>query len=104
MLYIYGSYVKLEQSDKATEILARRKDVYCLELASELAFLNGDEGYGMSLIIEAVKRALVKLNWSKARELIKNFRQLQVCVYNRCVPQINGINANEIFFFFFCSI
>lgn len=54
-----------------------RKDIKCLELASELAFLNGDEGYGVSLIMDAIKRAFMKLNWPKARALMKQVRKLQ---------------------------
>ncbi|XP_029169359.1 gem-associated protein 5-like [Nylanderia fulva] len=69
--------VELKQYDKAAKILARRKDVHCLEVASQLAFLSGDEGYGISLIVDAMTRALVKSDWSKARSLIASFRQIQ---------------------------
>ncbi|KAL6431847.1 hypothetical protein ACFW04_007362 [Cataglyphis niger] len=69
--------VELKQFDKAAKILARRKDVHCLEVASELAFLSGDEGYGISLIMDAMTRALIKSDWSKARSLIAAIRQIQ---------------------------
>ncbi|GAB1867613.1 Gem-associated protein 5 [Camponotus japonicus] len=69
--------VELKQFDKAAKILARRKDIYSLEVASELAFLSGDEGYGLSLIMDAVTRSLVKSEWAKARSLITNLRQIQ---------------------------
>ncbi|XP_011872793.1 PREDICTED: gem-associated protein 5 isoform X2 [Vollenhovia emeryi] len=70
-------HVRLGHLDMAAKILSRRKDIHCLEVASELAFLNGDEGYGTSLVVDAVTRALVKSNWSKARSLIANIRQVQ---------------------------
>jgi len=78
---LHVSRVELKQFDKAAKILARRKDIYSLEVASELAFLSGDEGYGLSLIMDAVTRSLVKSEWAKARSLITNLRQIQVNVY-----------------------
>lgn len=76
----YISRVELKQFNKAAEILARRKDVHSLEVASELAFLSGDEGYGLSLIVDAITRTLVKSDWAKARSLTGNLRQIQVNV------------------------
>ncbi|KAL0127536.1 hypothetical protein PUN28_003065 [Cardiocondyla obscurior] len=70
-------HVKLGQFDKAAKVLSRRKDVHCLEVASELAFLSGDEGYGTSLAVDAMTRALMQLDWSKTRSLIADIRQVQ---------------------------
>ncbi|KYM76201.1 Gem-associated protein 5 [Atta colombica] len=70
-------HVKLGSFDKAAKILSRRKDLYCLEAASELAFLSGDEGFGTSLAVDAMTRALMKSDWPKARSLIANIRQVQ---------------------------
>ncbi|XP_036139651.1 gem-associated protein 5 isoform X2 [Monomorium pharaonis] len=70
-------HVKLGQFDEAATILSRRKDLHCLEVASELAFLSGNEEFGMSLTVDAMTRALMKLDWSKARSLIKDIRQVQ---------------------------
>lgn len=78
---VYISRVELKQFDKAAEILTRRKDLYSLEVASELAFLSGDEAYGVALIMDALIRSLVKLEWAKARSLITNLKQIQVNVY-----------------------
>ncbi|EZA61582.1 Gem-associated protein [Ooceraea biroi] len=73
-------YVQLEQFEKAAQALARRKNVYCLELASELAFLSGDEGYGTSLVVDAMTRALVNSDWSRARSLIAQVRKVQYLI------------------------
>ncbi|KYN08591.1 PREDICTED: gem-associated protein 5 [Cyphomyrmex costatus] len=70
-------YVKLGYFDKAAKVLSHRKDLHCLEVASELAFLNGDEGFGTSLAVDAMTRALMKSEWSKARSLITDIRQVQ---------------------------
>ncbi|XP_039310637.1 gem-associated protein 5 isoform X2 [Solenopsis invicta] len=70
-------YVKLGQFEEAAAILSRRKDLYCLEIASELAFLSGNESYGISLAVDAMTRALAKSDWSKARSLIADIRQVQ---------------------------
>lgn len=78
---MYVSYVKLGHFEKAAKVLSRRKDLHCLEVASELAFLSGDEGYGTSLAVDAMTRALIKLDWSKAHSLIADIRQVQVYFY-----------------------
>ncbi|XP_071629250.1 gem-associated protein 5 [Temnothorax longispinosus] len=70
-------HVKLGYFDKAAKVLSRRKDIHCLEVASELAFLSGDEGYGTSLAVDAMTRALMKSDWSKAHSLIADMRQVQ---------------------------
>ncbi|EGI63196.1 hypothetical protein G5I_08433 [Acromyrmex echinatior] len=69
-------FLTLGSFDKAAKILSHRKDLYCLETASELAFLSGDEGFGTSLAVDAMTRALMKSNWPKARSLIANIRQV----------------------------
>ncbi|XP_011636844.1 gem-associated protein 5 [Pogonomyrmex barbatus] len=81
-------YVKLNDYEKAANVLSRRKDIYCLEIASELAFLSGDEGHGKSLAVDAMTRALIKSEWSKARSLITDIRQVQYLNVN--------IDAHEI--------
>lgn len=75
------SYIQLGEFGKAAETLASRKNVECLELASELAFLNGDERYGTFLATNAMTQALVKSDWTKARSLISQFRKNQVYTY-----------------------
>ncbi|KAL6264530.1 hypothetical protein P5V15_004637 [Pogonomyrmex californicus] len=82
------NYVKLNDYEKAANVLSRRKDIYCLEVASELAFLSGDEGHGKSLAVDAMTRALIKSEWSKARSLITDIRQVQYLNVN--------IDAHEI--------
>lgn len=69
--------VKLGHFDKAAKVLSHRKNLHCLEIASELAFLSGDEGFGTSLAVDAMTRALMKSDWSKARSLIADIRQVQ---------------------------
>jgi len=76
------SYVQQGNFGKAAQTLARRKNVYCLEIGSELAFLSGNEEYGISLIVEAMTRSLINLEWQKARSLIAPVRKVQVYAYN----------------------
>ncbi|XP_029169369.1 gem-associated protein 5-like [Nylanderia fulva] len=88
---------------KAAKILARRKDIHYLEVASQLAFLNGDEEYGISLIVDAMIRALVESDWSKARSLIANFSTNSVTsntadendVYEKIEEEINKLKLEE---------
>jgi len=82
------SYVQQGQFEKAAQTLARRKDVHCLEIGSELAFLSGNEEYGISLIVEAMTYSLINLEWQKARSLITSVRKIQVYMYN-----MHSINA-----------
>lgn len=77
--------MKLGEFTKAASILSRRSDPYCLEVASELAFITGDEEFGISLVKEATTHTLMKLEYSKAHSIIANIRQAQVNICVICI-------------------
>ncbi|XP_025162758.1 gem-associated protein 5 [Harpegnathos saltator] len=70
-------YIKLGELIKAAKLLSRRYDPECLEIASQLALMSGDVEFSISIAEDAMMRALVKLDYSKARFVIENIQELQ---------------------------
>lgn len=77
--------MKLGEPAKAARVLSRRRDLGCLEIASQLAFITGDKEFGASLAEEAIARALTTLDYSKARSILANIQQFQVHMCGTCV-------------------
>ena len=69
--------MKLKDFTKAAQLLARRKNVHFLDLASELAETGDDLQLRDSLAEQAITEALLNSDFNTAKVLIKKHSRLQ---------------------------
>ncbi|XP_012279688.1 gem-associated protein 5 [Orussus abietinus] len=89
-------YIKLGNFSVAAKTLGRRIDSRYLELATELAFIAGDEKLGESLIDQTITQTLLTCDCKKARAMIEKFpRAKYYKVHLDAFEKLQEILANK---------
>lgn len=90
---------------KAAQLLARRKDVHCIDLAAELAETGDDLQLSDSLAEQAINESLLNSDFELANKIIERnpriwYRKIQVAAFEEIKKAMENSDSNKIYDWF----
>ncbi|XP_033216960.1 gem-associated protein 5 [Belonocnema kinseyi] len=94
-------HLKLKNFTKAAQLLARRKDVHCLDLAAELAETGDDLELSDSLAEQAINESLLVSDFKIANKIIDRnprirYRKIQVAAFEEIKKAMENTDSKKI--------